>query len=49
MDEYSVWIDETGKIASFNEIDNGELIYFDKREGFLTYLITLTTQGYRFQ
>ena len=36
MDEYSVWIDETGKIVSFHEIDNGELIYFDQREGFLT-------------
>ena len=45
MDEYSVWIDETGKIVSFHEIDNGELIYFDQREGFLTYLSTLTTQG----
>ena len=49
MDEYSVWIDETGKIVSFHEIDNSELIYFDQREGFLTYLSTLTTQGYRFQ
>lgn len=49
MDEYSVWIDETGKIVSFHEKDNGELIYFDQREGFLTYLSTLTTQGYRFQ
>ena len=41
MDEYSVWIDETGKIVSFHEIDNGELIYFDQREVFLTYLSTL--------
>ena len=49
MDEYSVWIDETGKIVSFHEIDNGELIYFDQREIYLAYLSALTTQGYRFQ
>ena len=49
MDAYSVWIDVTGKIVSLHEIDNGDLIYFDQREGFLTYLSTLTTQGYRFQ
>ena len=49
MKEYSVWIDEAEKIASFHEVDNSELIYFDQLEIYLAYLSALTTQGYRFQ
>ena len=49
MKEYFVWIDEAEKIASFHEVDNSELIYFDQREIYLSYLSALTTQGYRFQ
>ena len=48
MKEYFVWIDATEKIASFHEVDNSELIYFDQREIYLAYLSSLTTILFRF-
>lgn len=49
MREYSVWVDEVEKIASFHEVDNSAPMYFEQHETFLDYLSLLTTRGYRFQ
>ena len=46
MREYSVWVDEVEKIASFHEVDNSAPMYFEQHETFLDYLSLLTARGY---
>lgn len=49
MDEYWVWVDVLEKIASFHEIEKSSAMHFEQHDLFMSYLFTLTTQGYRFQ
>ncbi len=49
MEEYSMWVDATERIVSFHEIANSDLLHFDHREAYLSYLSALTEQGYRFR
>ncbi len=49
MNDYLVWVDTSSKIASFHEVEASGLLHFEQYENFMDYLVTLTTQGYRFQ
>lgn len=40
-----MWVDATERIVSFHEIANSDLLHFDHREAYLSYLSALTEQG----
>ena len=46
---YCDWVDTVGRIASFHAVEQSDLLRFDHYESFMSYLASLTTQGYRFQ
>lgn len=49
MTDYTVWVNTVSKVVSFHEVDACDILHFERYENFMNYLISLTTQGYRFQ
>ena len=49
MNDYTVWVDASAKIASFHEVEASDPLHFEQYENFMNYLASLTAQGYRFQ
>lgn len=43
-----VWVNVEQKIVSFHSVDGHDCIYFQKREHFLSYILGLSEQGFRF-
>ena len=46
---FSVWLDEQALIASFHPVEAYRRCQFQTREYFMSFLQSLTLQGYRFQ
>lgn len=49
QNNYTVWLCDTNRIASFHSVAGYELHTFDCHESFIGFLHTLQERGYRFQ
>lgn len=46
---YTVWLDCKNKIASFRSVDGYDETAFINHDSFMSFLLSLQTNGYRFQ
>ena len=48
-ESYTVWLDETARIASFHEIVGYQRHNYNNHSYFMDFLYSLQERGYRFQ